>query len=89
LSKKNERNFVAADSQRLEDIEGIGEVPDFPGDPPQVLEDFALGVQDLDALRVRVVAGREVLPDRGGELAKKFQIVFVFIKIKSPDLKLL
>jgi hypothetical protein len=50
----------------LKSVKGIAEGSNLSGDALQVLQDLALRVQDLDALRVRVVAGREVLGDRRG-----------------------
>ena len=72
--------------QRLEDVEGIGEVPDFPRNSSQVLQDFSLRVQDLDALRVRVVAGREVLRDRGSEFAERKKTYFAIRKATTTKI---
>ncbi len=47
----------------LEPVQGVAEGPNLSGDASQILEDFPLRVQDLDALGVRVVAGSEVLGD--------------------------
>ena len=40
-------------------MHGLHEYPSLPVDEPHVLDDLLLGVEQLDALRVRVVARRE------------------------------
>ena len=43
----------------LQGVHGLHEYPGLPVDEAHVLDDLLLGVEQLDALRVRVVARRE------------------------------
>ena len=55
----------------LQGVHGLHEYPGLPVDEAHVLDDLVLGVEQLDALRVRVVARREGARVRSSEFPGK------------------
>ena len=71
--------FHSSDFSHL--LQRLREGPEFPVDPPHVLEDLPLGVEELDALGVRVVAGGEGALDGAGELPKISFLIVIDVVI--------
>ena len=55
----------------LQGVHGLHEYPGLPVDEAHVLDDLVLRVEQLDALRVRVVARREGARVRSSEFPEK------------------